>query len=191
MATTTFTAGIPTASQINLYSKKGDTWIAEASVTAGSIINCFSMDYENYQVVVSDLVTTGDCYLYFQLGYSGGTNWTTAAGQYYQGGQYQAFSTGTITNWNNNGTDGYWRMCAGCTSATGFPNNAVVNISSPNKSSWTRYSATVTLNLSTGIYGWWHGGNVQNTNAYDSLRWNTTSSAVSSGTVRVYGLMEA
>ena len=191
MALTTFTAGIPTASEINLYSKKGDTWLAEANVTAGSIVNCFSSVYENYLVVVSNLVTTVDCYLYFQLGYSGGTVWTTAAGQYYQGGQYTAYAGGATTNWNNNGTDGYWRICAGCSAATSFSNSAVVNISSPNKSTWTRYSALTSLNLSSGIYAWWHGGNVQNTNAYDSLRWLTTSGAVSSGTVRVYGLMEA
>ena len=191
MGIKTFTAGIPTASEINLYSTKGDTFIKEANVTAGSIVNCFSMEYENYLVVVSNFVATVDCYLYFQLGYGGGTSYTSAAGQYFSGGQYTNYSGGAVTNWFNNGTDGFMRVNAGCSAATNLPNNSVVNISSPNKSTWTRYSALATLNLSSGNYGWWHGGNVQNTQTYDSVRWLTTAGAVSSGTVQVYGLSEA
>ena len=187
MATKTFTQEQLNASDLNAYALKGDSYIASASVTAGSISSCFSNTYENYKIVVTNFVATADCYLWFQLG-AGGTYSTVS---YYQGGTYQAYSTGNQTTYTNNATLGYWQICAGCTSATGFPNSAIVNISRPYVATNTCYTAQSTLHLSTGTYGWFHGGQHAVATLYDSLKWGTTAGAVSSGNIYVYGVMQA
>jgi hypothetical protein len=188
MATKTFTQAQLTASDVNTFALKGDTFITSASVTAGSLVNCFSNDYQNYKIVVSNFVATADCYLWFQLGYSSGSFY--ASGNYYSGGAYQAYSTGTITTYAQSAAS-YLQICAGCTAATGFPNSAIVNLTRLSSSSRVPYTAQATLHLSSGTYGWSHMGQLATQQVYDSLRWGTTAGAVSSGTISVYGVMQA
>jgi hypothetical protein len=187
MATKTFTQATLTADDLNTYSSKGDTYINSASVSAGSILNCFSATYENYKIVVSNFFATADSYLWFQLGASG----SYSGGSYYQGGAYQAYSTGTITTYSNNNTLPYWQICAGCTAATGFSNSAVVNVSRPFAANNTCYTAQSTLHLSGGIYAWYHMGQHAVAGSYNGFRWSTTAGAVSSGTITVYGVTQA
>jgi hypothetical protein len=189
VATKTFTQAQLTASDVNTFALKGDTCIASVPITAGQIVNCFGGDYENYKIVISNFFATADCYLWLQLGYNGGTIWI--GGTYYQGGAYQAYSTGTITTYSNNGALPYWQLCAGGTAATGFPNSAYVNIQVPRLNTRPAYSAQSTLHFSAGIYSWYHMGNLATAQAADSMRWATTAGAVSSGTVSVYGVMQA
>jgi hypothetical protein len=189
MATKTFTQAQLTASDVNTFALKGDTFITSASVTAGSLINCFSSVYDNYKIVVSNFVATADCYLWIQGGYFSGTTWI--GGGYYQGGAYQAYSTGTITTYSNNNALPYWQICAGCTAATGFPNSAIVNLTRPALNTRVAYTAQSTLHLSSGIYGWSHMGQNTSAQVIDSIRWSTTAGAVSSGTISVYGVMQA
>ena len=184
MAVKTFTQAQLTASDLNTFALKGDTFIASASVTAGSIIGCFTSVYENYKIVVSNFFATADSYLWFQLGAGG----TWAGGAYYQGGAYQAYNTGTITAYSNNNTLPYWQICAGCTA---FPNSAIVNISRPALSVPTCYSSQSTLHLNGGIYAWSHMGQHFTTGQYSDFRWATTAGGVSSGNIAVYGVMQA
>jgi len=189
MATKTFTQAQLNASDLNLFASKGDTFIASASVTAGGLINCFSSTYDNYKIVVSNFFATTDCYLWIQGGYFSGTTWI--GGNYYQGGAYQAYNTGTITTYSNNNTLPYWQICAGCTAATGFPNSAIVNLTRPAVNTRVAYTAQSTLHLSGGIYSWSHMGQNASAQVIDSIRWSTTAGAVSSGNITVYGVMQA
>jgi len=188
MSTKTFIQENLKSADLNAYTLKGDSYIASASVTAGQLLNCFNSTYTDYKIVVSNFVATADCYLWFQLGYLGGSFWSTAS--YYSGGSYQAYSTGTVTTWNNNATDPNWKICAGTTAATGFPNSAVVNISRPGLSNYTCYTAQSTLHLSGGIWAWSHMGQHAVTTAMDSFKWGTTAGAVSSGNITIYGVMQ-
>jgi len=189
MATKTFTQAQLNASDLNLFASKGDTFIASASVTAGQITNCFSSAYENYKIVVSNYFATADGWLWFQLGYLGGTVWS--GGSYYQGGSYQAYSTGTITALNNNNVAPYFYVCGGCTSATNFPNSAVMNISQPEASATTKYTLQGTYHLAGGIWQISHMGQHAVATGMDSFRWGTTAGAVSSGNITIYGVMQA
>jgi hypothetical protein len=185
MAIKTFTQAQLNASDLNLFASKGDSFIASASVTAGQIIGCFTSPYLNYKIIVSNYFATADSYLWFQTG-SGGIIWS--GGNYYQGGAYQAYSTGTITTYSNNNALPYWQICAGCTS---FPNSAVVNISGVSANEFDNYTAQSTLHLNSGIYAWSHMGQLAVTGSSTSFRWGTTAGAVSSGTISVYGVMQA
>jgi len=187
MATKTFTQAQLNASDLNTFASKGDTFIASASVTAGQINNCFTSTYENYKIVVSNYFATADSYLWFQLG-SGGT-WS--GGAYYQGGAYQAYSTGTISAFNNNNAAPYFYVCGGCTSATNFPNSAVMNISQPASSATTKYTLQGTYHLAGGIWTLSHMGSHQSVSSFSSFRWATTAGGVSSGNITVYGVMQA
>jgi len=188
VAVKTFTQAQLTASDVNTYALKGDTFIASASVTAGQLINCFTSTYEQYKIVVSNFVATTDCHLWMQTGYNGGTIWI--GGGYYQGGAYQGYSTGTISAFVNNNAAPYFYICGGCNAATGFPNSAVVNLTRPSLNTYLAYSAQGTYHLSVNISAIQHYG--QNTSAQvaDSIRWATTAGAVSSGTISVYGVMQ-
>lgn len=188
MAIKTFTQATLTADDLNTYSSKGDTCIASTSVTTGSIVNCFSSAYENYRIVISDYYATAAGYLWIQLGYSGGTSWLGAS--YYQGGSYVALGTGAITAWNNNNTLAYWRICAGDTSANHM-NSAFINVSRPYTSSPTEYSSHNSLFFSSGLYAWNHAGKQNSTQSCDSIRWSADTGSVSSGTVSVYGIVQA
>jgi hypothetical protein len=187
MATKTFTQAQLNASDLNTFASKGDTFIASASVTAGQINQCFGTAYENYKIVVSNYFATADSWLWFQLG-SGGI-WS--GGNYYQGGSYQAYSTGTISALNNNNTAPYFYICGGCTTATNFPNSAVMNISQPDVSATTKYTLQGTYHLAGGIWMISNMGNHNVVGRYDSFRWGTTAGAVSSGNITVYGVMQA
>jgi hypothetical protein len=189
VATKTFTQAQLTASDVNTFALKGDTCIASVPITAGQIVNCFGSDYENYKIVVTNFFATADCYLWLQLGYNGGTIWI--GGTSYQGGAYQGYGGGVITAYSNNGALPYWQLCAGATAATGFPNSAYVNIQAPRLNTRPAYSAQSTLHISGGVYSWSHMGNLATAQAADSMRWATTAGAVSSGTVSVYGVMQA
>jgi hypothetical protein len=187
MATKTFTQAQLNASDLNTFASKGDTFIASASVTAGSISNCFTSAYDHYKIVVSNYFATADSWLWFQLG-SGGT-WS--GGGYYQGGAYQAYSTGTISALNNNNAAPYFYICGGCTSATNFPNSAVMNISRPASSVFTNYTLQGTYHLAGGIWMISHMGQHAVASSYNSFRWGTSAGAVSSGNITVYGVMQA
>jgi hypothetical protein len=187
MAVKTFTQAQLTASDVNTFALKGDTFIASASVTAGQINNCFTSAYENYKIVVSNYFATADSWLWFQLG-SGGI-WS--GGAYYQGGSYQAYSTGTISALNNNNTAPYFYVCGGCTSATNFPNSAVMNISQPAASATTKYTLQGTYHLAVGIWQISSMGNHNSVSSFSSFRWGTTAGGVSSGNITVYGVMQA
>lgn len=186
MATKTFVQARLDAGDLNTYALKGDTYIASASVTAGSISGCFTSTYQNYKIVVSDFFATADSYLWFQLGV--GAAYSTGA--YYQGGAVQAYSTGVITAYSNNNTLPHWRICAGATVATNSPNSAIVNISRPAQANNTCYTAQSTLHLSTGLSAWSHMGQHAVATAYNGFRWSTTAGAVSSGNITVYGVMQ-
>jgi hypothetical protein len=186
MATKTFTQAQLTANDVNTYAVKGDTFIASASLTAGPLVNCFSSAYQNYKIVVSNFYATADCYLWFQLGDSAGY----ASGNYYSGGAYQQYSTGTVTGYNQNAAS-WWQICAGCTTGTGYPNNAVVNLTRLASSAGVPYSTQATLNLSSGLYTWSHMGRLTTQAIYTNLQWGTTAGAVSSGTITVYGVVQA
>jgi hypothetical protein len=187
MATKTFTQAQLNASDLNTFASKGDTYIASASVTAGQINNCFTSAYENYKIVVSNYFATADSWLWFQLG-SGGT-WS--GGAYYQGGSYQAYSTGTISALTNNNVAPYFYVCGGCTSATNFPNSAVMNISQPAVSAVTEYTLQGTYHLAGGIWMISSMGQHFDATSYSSFRWATTAGGVSSGNITVYGVMQA
>ena len=187
MATKTFTQAQLNASDLNLFASKGDSFIASASVTAGSITNCFTSTYENYKIVVSNFFATVDCFLWFQLG-SGGI-WS--GGSYYQGGASQAYSTGLITAFNNNNTAPYFYVCGGCTSATNFPNSAVMNISQPAAVTTTKYNLQGTYHLAGVTTQLSHMGNHNSVTASSDIRWGTSAGAVSSGNITIYGVMQA
>jgi len=187
MATKTFTQAQLNASDLNTFASKGDTFIASASVTAGQINNCFTSAYENYKIVVSNYFATADSWLWFQLG-SGGI-WS--GGNYYQGGSYQAYSTGVISALTNNNVAPYFYVCGGCTSATNFPNSAVMNISQPAVSATTEYTLQGTYHLAGGIWMISSMGQHFDATSYSSFRWGTTAGAVSSGNITVYGVMQA
>ena len=182
----TFTQATLTRDDLNLYSSKGDSYIAEATAASGSIINCFSSAYENYKIVVNNLNGSADGYWWFQLGYTSGTNWI--GGLYYQGGAYQAYSTGALTIWTNNNAVPYFQICA---VSSPFTNTAVINLSRPFASTPTEYSCNTTLHLSGGIYSWHHSGKQNSIQSCDSIRWSVTSGTMTSGNVTVYGVTQA
>jgi hypothetical protein len=185
MATKTFTQAQLTAADMNTFCNPGERFVASASVTAGVLANCFTSTYYDYRIVVTNFVATTDCYLWMQLGYNGGTSWL--GGGYYQGGHYQAYSTGAVTNYSNNNALPYWQICAGNNGT--FPNNAVMNITRLVGNSKC-YSCQSSLNLSGGIYTWFHAGQQTSTIQNDSIRWATTAGSVVSGTISVYGMVK-
>jgi len=106
-------------------------------------------------------------------------------------GATQAYTTTTVTVYNNNNVQPYWQMCAGCTTATGFPNSAIINLTRPALNTRVAYSAQASFNFSTGLRTWSHMGQNTSAQVIDSIRWGTTAGAVSSGTISVYGVMQA
>jgi hypothetical protein len=186
MTLKTFTQAQLTANDLNTCALKGDTFIASATVATGQILNCFSDAYQNYKIIVNNLYASTDAYWWFQLGYGSGASWL--GGLYYQGGAYQAYSTGAVTVWTNNNAVPYFQTCA---ASAPFPNSAVINISRPYTTSPTEYSSMGTLHLSGGIYNWNHSGKQNSTQYCDSIRWAVTAGVMTSGTVSVYGVMQA
>jgi len=179
MATKTFIQAQLNASDLNTYALKGDTYIASASITAGSITSPFASTYDAFKIVVSNFFATADCYLWLRFGQTTG---------HYSGGAYQQYSTTTVTTYSQNNAS-FLQICAGTTAATGFPNSAVMNISRLGSSSTKGYTCQSTLHLSTGQYAWSHMGMFTYAGLAGNLTWGTTAGAVSSGTITVYGVM--
>jgi hypothetical protein len=154
--------------------------IASVSVTSGNIIavnNCFTSDYENYRIVMSNLKTTSNVALAFQL-----RSGTTPANTGYAFGH--AFVLFTSASWNlaaNAGTAANF-IGPGNTS-TNPPANGTIDLFQPQ------------INQRTGMTGHYQsfdafvltsGSHNAGTNVYDGFQLNSAGT-FTSGTVTVYG----
>jgi hypothetical protein len=154
--------------------------IASVSVTSGNIIavnNCFTSDYENYRIVMSNLKTTSNVSIAFQL-----RSGTTPATTGYAFGH--AFVLFTSASWNitaNAGTAANF-IGPGNTS-TNPPANGTIDLFQPQ------------INQRTGMTGHYQsfdafvltsGSHNAGTNVYDGFQLNS-GGTFTSGTVTVYG----
>ena len=153
--------------------------IASVSVTSGSVLsvsNCFTSDYDNYRIVVSNLKSTGNAALSMQLEASG----TPSATGYTL---VQAFMLLGNASWffNNPATATAW--AAPGNTNTNPPASGTIDIFQPQKAERTGM---------VGHYQSWDAGifttgsHDAGTNVYDGFRF-ISAGTFTSGTATVYG----
>jgi len=176
----TFTAGsILTATQMNavgLWLVKSQT--VGAGVSVQNVTSCFSADFDNYVVTVSNVATSvNGGTINFKL-LSGTT--PTSAG-FYGNTWYVltanpgAFNNATITN------AAYAEFLSSTTSSTNY---GKCEIQAPYATQWTRVQSFGADNN----YLRWHSSIHQSATSYDGLQLIPSSGTMTGGTVRVYGM---
>jgi hypothetical protein len=154
--------------------------VATLSVTSGSVLavdDCFTSDYDNYRVVVSNLKSTGNASLSLQLRDSG----TPSATGYAFGQGFILFSSATWNLVANAGTGTAW--AAPGNTNTNPPSNGIIEFFQPQKAERTgmtgHYQSFDAFIITAGSHN-------AGTNVYDGFQL-TTAGTFTAGTVTVYG----
>jgi hypothetical protein len=154
--------------------------VASVSVTSGSVLavdNCFTSDYDNYRVVVSNLKSTGNASLSLQLRASG----SGSATGYAFGQGFILFSSATWNLVANAGTGTAW--AAPGNTNTNPPSNGTIDFFQPQKAERTgmigHYQSFDAFIITAGTHN-------DGTNVYDGFQL-TTAGTFTAGTVTVYG----
>ena len=169
----TFSSGaILTAAQMNSVGmwlvKTQTVGSAVASVT---VTDAFSADYDNYKIIVSGGVASGDIGIQFQLG-------STATG-YYGTYIYSAYSGTSVLGFNtNNGAN--WPV--GASSSAGH--QVCIDLLNPFLAKRTSYGG---FNQNTTSNAGPVTGYVANSTSYTGFTLTTTSGTLTGGTIKVYG----
>lgn len=183
MSIKTFSSTTLSSSDVNTYlANPGLVCIGGATFsgigTSGLAVVCFSNTYDNYKIVLSDVVgVSGTNALYCLLRSSATGNSATG---YYMASNYASFaSTPISTNFGqSNGSYGMYLCDFSTTSTT----SAIAELQGPNKAQWTRlsYSGAFIDNNTQG------NGLHKVATAYDSIFLYTNGATVS-GRYDIYG----
>ena len=170
-----FVAGqILTAAQMN----KIGLWLVKTqtigtAVSSVAVTNAFSADYENYKIIVSGGVGSGDSNLLLTLGASATT--------YYWGQPNVPYSTGTVAGAAGNNTTS-WR--AGFGSLNALQMNC--DLFQPNVAKFTAMQGMIAGVATTGT-GSSVGGYHATATAYTDFTITPSTGTITGGTIYVYG----
>ena len=172
-----FSSGaVLTAAQMN---SVGLWKITSVSVTSGNLIsvsNCFTSDYTNYRIVISNLKSTGNVSLSMQLQASG----SPSSAGYQYGHAFIIFGTAA---WNVVSVTSSSSWVAPGNTNTNPPSNGSIDIYQPQVNQRTGMIAQY-QSFDAAIFA--SGAHNDGTNIYDGFRF-TSSGTFTSGTVTVYG----
>lgn len=160
--------------QVGLWRLGGGTFSVG---TSGQSFTAFTSDYDNYQIVFSDVVcSSGLASLLFRFSASG----TPSTTGYYWAGSYESYATSpTRTNFGGaNGPYGMYLLDA----STSYTIGTTSIVQAPNKAQWTMYRWQGTLQ-DNSVQG--NGVHKVNT-AYDSFFLYTNQFTIS-GKYDIYG----
>lgn len=152
--------------------------VATANVSSDSSFtfsNCFTSDYTNYRIVVSNLKTTGSVGLYFRLR-SGGTDSNSG---YQYGHAYILFSNSA---WNNIAATNANAWVAPGNTSTSPPANGVIDIFQPAVATQTGMTALY-QSFDAAIFT---TGSHTAATSYDGFSM-VSNGTFTSGTITVYG----
>ena len=173
-----FTSGqILTAAQMNAVGM----WLVKTdTITSGSskeITACFSSDYDNYKIVLSNIRSSGTANFLMRMG-------TTATGVYYYGGLSRNYASATT-----NGEQGAGATSWGTGTVTTSSESAAASIElqMPNMAQVTTFSCLGSDPRTIGAGARSYGGYLNNTTQYTSMTLLLDSGTFSSCDVRVYG----
>jgi hypothetical protein len=153
--------------------------VASVSVTSGNVIslsNCFTSDYTNYRIVISNLKSTGNVSLTMQLQASG----SPSSAGYQYGHAFILFGTPA---WNLVSLTSASTWVAPGNTNTNPPSNGSIDIYQPQVNERTGMIAHY-QSFDAAIFS--SGAHNDGTNIYDGFRF-TSSGTFTSGTVTVYG----
>lgn len=154
-------------------SLSGSTVTASSSTTA-NINGCFTSDFANYRIVISQFVASGTQAIYMRL-----RTTTDATGLDYSfGGTYRLFVGGGGDTYANNAAE--WRIATVSTTPSG---GGSYDILSPNLAKHTQYLGNM-LNYDSGVVV---SGVHKLANAYTGITIFTGSATTFSATIRIYG----
>lgn len=160
--------------QVGLWLVKTQT--ITAGVSSVTVTNAFSANYENYLVLVDNLVTSAASGFPFQVGAS-----NTA---YYWSAQVIFYATSASgVEVGNNATS----FASGLVSDSTGAAAAQIHLFSPFSARKTSYTAHGIDSRTNGAGGRAYSGFLNNTTSHTSITFNTTAGTISSGTIRVYG----
>jgi hypothetical protein len=183
MAIKTFTTGeVLTAADTNTYlANSGLVYVKEqtigTTVSSVTVSSAFSADYDNYIILISGGVASGDLNLRLTLG-------STATGYYY-GGLYAKYDN-TITALQGVSNNPQFDVGYASTNAL----SSKIEIDSPflTKRTVCRSSATGT---STTYYMNYYAGFLDNATSYTDFTIATSTGTITGGTITVYGYRQA
>jgi hypothetical protein len=174
-----FTTGqVLTAAQMNAVGM----WLVKSdTITTGNskeITACFSADYDNYKIVLSNIRSSSVVNVFMRMG-------TTSTGVYYYGGLSRSYGSAT-TNGEQGSGAAQWLLGAIATSTESAA--AAIELQMPNMAQVTSYSSLGSDPRTGGAGARNYAGYINNTTAYTSFTILLDGGATfSSCNIRVYG----
>jgi len=148
--------------------------VTMSGTTAAFINGCFTSEFDNYRIVISDTTMSSSSSYYMRL-----RTTTDSTTTYYYAGPYRFYAAaGGGDTFGNNTSQ--WIL--GTPNAT-IPSMAVVDVCSPNLAKFTTFQALCT-NWDTMINV---GGNHQTATSYTGFTIFSIGGIAITGTVRIYG----
>ena len=173
-----FSAGaVLTAAQMNAV---GMWLIKTDTITSGSskeITAVFSTDYNNYLIILDNIVTSGGVAITMQMGSTGGS-------AYYWAGVTTNYSTNVVAGENGNATSSFATGAVADTSGTA---SSVVNLQRPFLTTRTTYTAAGVDSRTGGAGARNYSGFLNNTTSYTSFTLSAGAQTFTSCNVSVYG----
>jgi hypothetical protein len=184
MPITTYTAGeILTAASLNANFAAGGLQLIKtqtigSAVSSVAVTGAFSTTYDNYKILISGGVATGDASLNLQLG-------ATTTG-YYGGFAGAVFNTGVADTGGINNAANFSNTGRGSTNTL----YASVELQNPflTKNTFAQY--TWIVNTTTGRARM-TGGYLNDSTSYTGFTWIIESGTMTGGTIAVYGYGKA
>jgi hypothetical protein len=174
-----FTTGqVLTAAQMNAVGM----WLVKSdTITTGNskeITACFSADYDNYKIVLSNIRGSSVVNVFMRMG-------TTATGVYYYGGLSRSYGSATTNGEQGSGST-QWLLGAIATSTESAA--ATVELQMPNMAQVTSFSSLGSDPRTGGAGARNYAGYINNTTQYTSMTILLDGGATfSSCNIRVYG----
>jgi hypothetical protein len=186
------TTGTATIPQIETYTGSawqtpyGLTLVATAPLSGASvqIDNCFSADFDNYQVVLSGVTFSTGAGMAMRIGTSASTT-----GYYYA--QIQGSGSYTGTSVFSNSIANTSSFETGCVSDTVGKAGAVITIQNPFNTLNTTYQSLGSDARTGGAGARILTGFLNNSTSFSGLYFAPTAGTISTGTVRIYGYRNA
>ena len=164
----------------------GLTLVATAPLSGASvqIDNCFSADFDNYQVVLSGVTFSTGAGMNMRIGTS-----ASNTGYYYAQIQGNGSYTGTAVFSNSNANTSSFET--GCVSDTVGKAGAVITIQNPFQTLNTTYQSLGSDARTGGAGARILTGFLNDSTSYSGLYFAPTAGTISTGTVRIYGYRNA
>jgi hypothetical protein len=145
-----------------------------SAVSSVNVTSAFSATYDNYQIIVSGGVGSGNVAIRLKLG-------ATATG-YYAGGAYWTFASASTAPYNQSNT-AFWDI--GRTTANSL--DAHIVLKSPNLAKVTTFNTISSISTVTNGEMFIRGGMLNDTTQYTDFTLTPSSGTITGGTICVYG----